>query len=397
MKHQKQLKEYLKNYQDDMKLFQDAFLRERLLGSRELSHEKLQLRMSALGIQLHGPLFCVVIFAPYLMEKEADEIDESLVSMLSEIQKGYHNKNIQCHTISDGYCNAIAVLSFQKKEELQIIEKVASELAEKIIVEFDTKLFVGIGKIVRVISDLNKSRLSAAEALGYKYTFSQGCVINAKDVERYYNQGNIDLKQHYDWILGCFYDGNLGRMSERMTNLRIAVATTSKDELHSMKNIFIELTAAIQRRIYEMGIKDVYETSSIYTDIAKMGSVEEIEQWFSEHCFIALQKISDLRADKSRQIIRCAEEYVKQNLSNRNLSIQMISDYVELSPAYFSSIFYQETKKKDRLCRSKRIQSFLVGFADQRKQLFAVFDDILDHADFGFPQRESCFKNTDKF
>lgn len=343
MKQHKRLEEYISRYQEDVKFYQDAFLRERLLGSRELSDEKIYTRMKYLNLCLDGPSYCVVIFAPYLMEKEAREIDHILANMLFDIQIGYQAKNIKCHTVSDGYCNAIAILSFQTKEEYQQIEKTANLMAKKIISNYGIKLYVGIGNVVEKISLICKSRALAAEALGYKYTFSQDNIIYSKDVKQYYNQGVIDLKQHYDWIMGCFYDGNIGKMSERLHNLQEIVSAISPDTLHSMKNIYIELTAMIQRKIYEMGINETLETTYMYTDIISMKTVEQIEGWFIEYCRNTLSKIEDLRENKSRQFIKNAEEYIAHNLGNRDLTIQAISDYVGLSPAYFSNVFFRET------------------------------------------------------
>jgi two-component system response regulator YesN len=52
-----------------------------------------------------------------------------------------------------------------------------------------------------------------------------------------------------------------------------------------------------------------------------------------------MQKVSELRKDKTQQIIAQAERYIDENLGNPELTIQAISDHVDLSAPYFSNIF----------------------------------------------------------
>lgn len=336
-------KETAELFRDELKLFQDAYLRERILGSRELPEEKIRKRMQHLGIGLHGPNYCVTIFAPYLMERNADEIDELLMKILKRVRDGYRRAGVECYTISDGYCNAIAILSFQESTNNRTIEKVTQELADQLIAAHRVDLFAGIGDTVHRLSDISRSHNSAGEALAYKFTFSQNHVINAKDIERYYNPGARDLKLHYDWILGCFLDGDMKRMEFRLHNLHLAVCTGEDNDLDRLRNIYIELTASVLRHAYEMGLQDVDERDGVYTRIARMQAMEEIKSWFLSFCTGLLQKIANLRQDKNRQIVKLAEVYIEANIGDHDLTIQSISDHVDLSPAYFSGIFFKET------------------------------------------------------
>lgn len=336
------LKKYIDTYQDDLKFFQDTFLRERLLGTRELSDEKIMKRMEYLQLSLAGKVYCVIIFAPYLMEKEPEEMDALLMKIRNAVCEGYRKAGIGCYTVSDGYTNAVAILSPENRERLELVDQVTRQLAHKLPRTFKVDMFVGVGEPVERISQLRRAADSASEALAYKFTFSQNNVIYARDVDRYYRQEPQNLRLHYDWIQGCFYDGNMELLAIRFRNLRAAVRGAGQNELDSMRNICIELTAAILRRAYEIGVEVSPEVDGIYTYIAGIGTADEIETWFLNYCAGLLQKIADLRQNKNRQIVHMAQEYIEANLGDRELSIRTISDAVDLSPAYFSNIFYKE-------------------------------------------------------
>ena len=325
----------------DEKLLQDSFWRERVFGFRELSEEKIARRMSVLNLSPKGPYYCVVLFAPYLMEKDAEEIDSILMHLLRSVREGYRSAGVDCYTISDTYCNVVGILSLESEEAYRKLSKLTLKMTNELIRTFDVNMFVGIGEKVTLISQLNKSKDTAAEALAHKFSFSQDHVISAKDVKRYYNQGNVELKMHYNWILGCFYDGNMELLEVRMRNLFADVVRHSDDPLDSIRNVCIELTATLLRVVREMGVSRSPEMDGIYTFIAQMERVSDIGEWFLQYCSGLLQKVGEMRKDKTQQILNLAESYIMENIGSPELSIQSISDYVDLSAPYFSSIFFR--------------------------------------------------------
>ena len=320
---------------DDLELLRDAFWRERVYGFRELSEEKIRKRMEYLDLHLPGPCYCVVLFAPYLMEKEADTIDRSLANILKRVRHGYRAAGLDCFTILDNYCNIVAILSLTSGAALRKVERITTVMSGELIRDHDVEMFVGIGETVDRIADLNRSKYAAAEALAYKFTFSQDHVISVRDVKRVYNQGETELKVHYDRVMGCFYDGNMDLMAVRLRELFNQIG----DDLDSVCNVCIELTATLYRVVREMGIEGTPEIQGVYTQIARMTAAVEIEDWFLDHCAMLLRQVGELRKDKTRQILEMAESYIESHLGDPDLTIQSISDYVGLSSPYFSNIF----------------------------------------------------------
>ncbi len=326
----------------NLRFLQDAFWRERILGVRELEEDKIRKRMDVLKIKAHGPFYCVVIFAPYLMNKDAEIIDDLLNKLLEQIQGVYKRLNIESYMISDEYCNVVGVFSFENESDYYELNQITRSITKKMMDKHKLEMFVGVGKMVDQISLLGKSKDSATGALAYKFTFSQEHVIISKDVQRYYNDVSLELKKYYDRVLGCFYDGNLKLLSIRFHELCTEVIDNSSEGLNRIKNVCIELTATVLRVIREMGIKHAPELDGIYTHIAQIESVMEIEEWFVAYCNSMLQKIEGFRQSKTQILVEQAEEFIGVNIQNHDLDIRMISEYVGLTTAYFSELFYRE-------------------------------------------------------
>ena len=357
------------NYRDDLEMLRDAFWRERVYGFRELSEEKIRKRMEYLNLQLSGPCYCVVLFAPYLMEKEADTIDSTLASIRNGVRDSYRAEEIECFSILDTYCNIVAILSLESAADHHTMEMVTARISAELIEANDVEMFVGIGDLVDRLTDLNRSKDAAAEALAYKFTFSRDHVISARDVKRYYNQGDTELKVHYNWVMGCFYDGNLDLMAVRLRNLFDQIQKNSANALDSLHNVCIELAATLYRVVREMGIDSTPEIEGIYTQIARMDSAAQMQQWFLDHCAELLRQVGELRKDKTQQIIELAESYIEAHLGDPELTIQSISDYVDLSASYFSNIFFRarniHVNEYINRSRVRRAQQLLLGTNDK--------------------------------
>ena len=334
-------KDYSALFQDDLALFRDSFLLERLTGIRELSEEKVARRMDVLGLNLPGPQYCTVIFAPYLMEKEAEEIDHILMEIVHQVQDAYVSRQFDCYTVSDSYCNAIAVLSLPSSKSYLQADEITRELTSAIARQHKVRIFVGIGDRVDRFADINRSANSASLALSFKYTFAQDSVIRAGDVERFYSRGAQSYRQHYDKILGCFYDGNLRQMSERLQDLLEVIKCSSKNELDSMRNVCIELSAAMLRQANEIGVE--YPSDGIYMRIALTPTVPELINDLLALSRDLLARISDEKRSKNMQLVHMAEDYIEAHLYDQELTLRAICEYVDLSQPYFSSIFYKET------------------------------------------------------
>ncbi len=325
----------------ELRLQQDSFWRERIFGARELSLEKIQKRMDVLQLPCSGPYYCVILFAPYVMEKEADQIDDILARLLKNIREDYRKHKMTCYTVTDNYCNIAAILSLSSEKSYHALNKLTQKMAASIISQNDVKMFVGIGELVNSIGDLSLSKDSAAEALAHKFTFSRDHVIAARDVKRYYHQSESDLRIHYDRVFGCFYDGNMELLTVRLRSLFGKVTAESPDPLNSIRNICIEMTASLLRIVREMGVTRTPELDGIYTYIAQVGSVDALAEWFLNYCSGLMQEVEELRKSKTWQIMDLAERYIEENIGDSELSVQSISDFVDLSAAYFSNMFYR--------------------------------------------------------
>ena len=69
---------------------------------------------------------------------------------------------------------------------------------------------------------------------------------------------------------------------------------------------------------------------------------EEQRRWFVSKMTEACRNINDVKEQKETTIIGKAQQYIIQNFS-KELSLEEVSKYVDISPYYFSKLFKEET------------------------------------------------------
>lgn len=146
-------------------------------------------------------------------------------------------------------------------------------------------------------------------------------------------------------LIGKMKIGDTQEAKRILNDLLGYVFFAEGNSLDSIKTRSIELCSLLSRATIEGGapVKNILMVNSAY--LQSIQSLTNLETL----CY-KLQEIIDTFVDsmyhkptkENNEIIKKATEFIAQNYS-KNLTLEMISSYVNLSPAYFSSIFKQST------------------------------------------------------
>lgn len=99
------------------------------------------------------------------------------------------------------------------------------------------------------------------------------------------------------------------------------------------------------RILYQMELKEAYISNNekfaqrIYEGLCDLYTPEE----FHEEYLKRLRQNESLRTRNYSEAVRSTMHHIQDELGNENLSIQMLADYVYLTPNYLASIFKKET------------------------------------------------------
>jgi two-component system response regulator YesN len=285
-------------------------------------------------------------------------------------------------TVGNVMSNKIAVLVPYEKKEMDysdrnaLIEK-TREFTRTLQKKLSGDFKIGIGG-VKEFSRLNESydealqailsangRVAHADDLDLRCDYEENYPVETENrifemVEKgdYVGAGNA-ARQYFDWMVENFPDG--------LMDIRLKV---------------LEFVLYAERLLYIKG-GNTYEFKS-RTDylptVMGMEDTDDIKDWFLKKIVEVTQKVENNRSEKSESLIEKAEAFINRNYM-KDISLDDISRYCNISSYYFSKLFKQETGEnyveylsRVRIENAKKMLSeseasvkeisFSVGFSD---------------------------------
>jgi len=212
---------------------------------------------------------------------------------------------------------------------------------------FHTEVVAGLGKVYDQLSMLQYSYEGAKNAMFYKEEEEEGQAVYIDEIEPLLDEKFVLYDQNVDLIIREIKIGD-------------------KENLEKQINDFIHKIKEIKRSIYQyqiilMGVvTEMYKLAGsyqldgmeifggnldLYSQILKIESLDGIRQWMLGTCMKIRRSIRKERTNTAQVLIQKAEDYIGVHYGDSDLSIEKICHELNVSSAYFSTIFKRETGK----------------------------------------------------
>ncbi len=324
----------------------DNFIRFLLDGKRSITVDEFEVRKNNLGlVGLNAP-FAVVMIAPDYTALDYDIKDETL-ALYEQFVKGelpYLCKDNYIFT--NTYNNVEILLAFGgETPSAESLNKFFIELRQKLINKFGFEVFVGIGSIADGFKDISVSCADAQEMLAFKFQYADSGVVNIATMVKFQYNMSMGNTIEFDRVIGCFKDGNLGKMEIRLNELVESVRHRPNVSGTSIRRSLVEVTVNILHTASNAGVDvdEVLGGTDPYRYIMRQNHTEIITEWIMKTSSELLELIKSKRENTERSVISQAKSYIEESLSDVNLSLNQISDAVRLSSTYLSQLFKKET------------------------------------------------------
>ena len=200
---------------------------------------------------------------------------------------------------------------------------------------------VGIGRSSQTLSDISASYKTAIDAVGYKKIVGTENVVYIHDVEPV-STGVLRFEEkEEEELVSAIKFGGEERIAEVVTGLADKldeVKVHSRQYQAYMLRILTCIMDLMQQ--YEIslaGLENYMET------VTRIKDGESLKEWLLGICNNINLGMQQKRETTSKQIVKEAKEYILENYTNAELSLEVICRHLHLSPAYFSSLFKKET------------------------------------------------------
>lgn len=214
------------------------------------------------------------------------------------------------------------------------IYKQARELGEKMIGLLKEHLHIpvtiGLGKKVDSLADLVVSYQSASQALDYSFTLGEGKVIS------YEEEGKLPKFSTISYI-------------DSLEKIEVLLHTGKEEDLFIEVDKFIELLKDSFRTKEEMKIYVHNLLQSLASDNEfehpmelrweQLGTIQDLKVYLKHICDQARSHLDkDVVGMSSHRVMELAKEYMMKHYESKELSINDVAKYVNMSTSHFSAL-----------------------------------------------------------
>lgn len=213
---------------------------------------------------------------------------------------------------------------------------------------------IGIGKSVEELYLLPQSFAGAKDAVSYRVIYGRGKAINISE---------IAPEEHGQE--GLHSTGAIMKREDQLRELFQSVRMDTEEKISERVDEFLEANAPMNPSIQDYHfflmelVTEIYKffnsnrvemekvfqkEEDVYHRVQQM-DLTELSHWLKDCLSRAQQLIQENRQDSTKSFVRRAMDYVGRNYSNQDLNVEHICDYLNVSAAYFSTVFKRETGK----------------------------------------------------
>lgn len=207
------------------------------------------------------------------------------------------------------------------------------------------ELTVGVGAPCNALSELVQSTAGAHSALEYRVLLGTGRAIYIGDLEPKIHTHLSFEEQDERALTNAVKLGSEEEIREVVAQLvtKVQQAGSALSQSHLF---FLELVNCLLKlvRSAELELEEVFGVEFTGAmQITDFPSPQALGDWCLQCCLQMRELIGRQRTDSAGRTIGKAKDFIGQHFSESDLSVEMLCDYLHLSPAYFSTLFKRET------------------------------------------------------
>ncbi len=350
----KQEEEKSQKIKEKIELFRERLLYDIFRG-KEYPLQKFDDIVSEYGINLHKGAVQVAVVEignfdanskELVKSGKFDELTEKVRNGILEMVDGFGG--ISC-VIGDMDIGTLSVI-IQPVNEIQLneFEEISysffSKLLEKIKLDMNVRVTIGVGNIQQQVNEISLSYMGAKAALRHKYILGGNRVIHIKEFD-FEEKQKILYPAEREKLLTEYIMSADEKALQLVNNLFNEISLGSQGALKRIAFATNQLIYNISRYIDSQYsyIKKLYDFNK-FTDIdfTSFKSEEEIKDYLIYIVNDIMEVIKKYKPGHGNPIIKKACDYVLQHI-DEDITLLNISDKLSLSKNYFCSLFKQET------------------------------------------------------
>ena len=331
-------------YMESLPLLQANFYSTLIEG--RIRESELLKYLSDYQITFSGPFFCCLVI--HTSSSQAPENMNPLLLSTSVQKQAEEKLGEKWKAKSFTYLgNTVLIAQLQNESDVSELTDESDRFCRYVRRMIGAVVTVGIGTVCGNILEISKSYSGAREAVSYRGIYGATKAINIKEIApqemlQSGSAGEMEMANLFKMI-------RLGSEQEVLDAVnrywnQISFPSKSLQQHHIA---VMEMVSALYRfsSNNEISMEDFGgDMGKLYTKLLDL-EPETLHKWLRETSLSFREKLIHARSRSTKSFVLKAEEYVRNNFYDEEISLDRICEILGVSSSYFSTIFKKETGK----------------------------------------------------
>lgn len=347
-KEERLIREKYRKEMEENSLKDKKILFDDLVSGRK-SMQELMEQARLLNLDLSAIWYSLILLKTHSTHHEEGEYSSSQVLISERIEERIDSEKI---LVFDRALEGEAfLLKADTEEELEELKNIFVKNAEDILRDYKhVQFFGGIGSNVNRLRELTQAYYIASRALASRFLINESKFLDGNNVHQNatsykddFDISNIDAKQmDRQKLIGFLKSGNREETSFFVDEFLEGLGQGALDSVIFRQYISMEAYFSVAMFLEEIGTdKSVCPTPSFEE---KDGfDSEKIRKYIKEIVLLGIDNRDSKAGSRYDEIIKEAVEFIEENYSDEDISLNTLASHVNLSPNHLSMIFSQQT------------------------------------------------------
>lgn len=330
-------------YRKSLPAMQEQFVMGVLEG--KITGERLKNMMDMYELDLNAPYYVVVnLYAEAAVKEQSEKTAQLLNFSLRDMAEEYLKEKMSFYCIN--YLDeVIFIFMLQEDKEIENVLYHVDQICKMGSRVLDVQVTGAVGQPCNSLDTLLSSYQEAKTAMEYRTILGGSQVLYIKDIEPNPQDSVAFMEYDFQNLVRAVKIGDRKETDEAiqsfMDSLRNGCITPNQYQL-----ICMELSTELMKigRSYKLRTKQIFGAGEHipWQELYKHLSVDELESWLREICNNLRHTLRHERSDSTIRLTEQAKAYIGEHYKENDLSAETLCHQLNVSAAYFSTIFKKE-------------------------------------------------------
>lgn len=332
-----------KYYIESLPLLQTNFYATLIEG--RIREEELAKYLSDYQISLSGPWYCCLV-----IHTSSGQMPEEMSPVLLEASVQRQVKERLMEKWRAKYFsylgNAVLIAQMNQENEVSDLTDECDRFCKYVRRVIGAVVTVGIGQVCRSLLELYQSYTGAREAVSYRGVYGTVRAINIREIIPE-STSRTDMENETE--LGALFKAvRFGTEADvRDTVGRYVKHVSSMKSLQQYQISRMDLLINLCR----FSVNNDLTVDELSGDIKRLYSrilelePAEMQKWLEELSLSFRELLISARSRSTKSYVKRAEDYIRSNYGDEELSLDYVCELLGVSNSYFSTVFKKETGK----------------------------------------------------